>query len=81
MAESQLSHLPAIGGMKEMGRVELVYHKNDKNIIKTNYPRREGVCIRRFTYIRRRLFLTVENRRKVPNHVKTLTICNLLKTF
>ena len=32
MAESQLSHLPvpAIGGMKEGGRVELVHHKYNK---------------------------------------------------
>ncbi len=27
MAESQLSHLPAIGGIKEMGRVELFNYK------------------------------------------------------
>ena len=30
MAESQLSHLPVIGGMKEGGRVEFVLHKYNK---------------------------------------------------
>ena len=50
MAASQLSHLPAIGGIKEVGRVELVYHKYNKD--KQTIYDRKGLCIKRFTYIR-----------------------------